>query len=93
VKQPLSNALEQGTRRLLSTEDVSVALVVEPGALGPLFSRASCRKDWLVPDASLFDDAAVLLRLHPFQWRLEVAWGLTALGRQRLAASPATTAS
>jgi hypothetical protein len=26
----------------------------------------------------------VLLRLHPFQWRLELAWGLTALGRARL---------
>jgi hypothetical protein len=84
VKQPLSNALEQGTRRLLPTEDVSVALVVEPGALGPLFSRAACRKDWLSADTALFDDAAVLLRLHPFQWRLEVAWGLTALGKARL---------
>src|SRR6201999_791980 len=51
---------------------------------GPLFSRASCRKEWMVPDASLFDDAAVLLRLHPFQWRLEVAWGLTALGKTKL---------
>jgi hypothetical protein len=85
VKQPLSAALEQGTRRLLATEDVSVALVLAPGALGPLFSRGSCRKDWLAGDASLFDDAAVLLRLHPFQWRLEVAWGLTALGREKLA--------
>jgi hypothetical protein len=84
VKQPLSNALEQGTRRLLATDDVSVALVVEPGSLGPLFARASCRKDWLVPETALFDDAAVLLRLHPFQWRLELAWGLTALGRARL---------
>jgi hypothetical protein len=85
VRQPLANVLAQGTRKLLATEDVSVALVVEPGALGPLFSRASCRKDWLAPDAALFDDAAVLLRLHPFQWRLELAWGLTALGRTRLA--------
>jgi hypothetical protein len=84
VKQPLSNALEQGTRRLLSTEDVSVAMVVEPAALGPLFARSGCRKDWLGADAALFDDAAVLLRLHPFQWRLEVAWGLTALGKARL---------
>jgi hypothetical protein len=84
VKQPLANALEQGTKRLLSTEDVSIALVVEPGALGPLFSRPSCRKEWLAPETALFDDAAVLLRLHPFQWRLEVAWGLTALGRTRL---------
>jgi len=84
VKQPLSSALGQGTRKLLATEDVSVALVAEPGALGPLFSRASCRKDWLAPEAALFDDAAVLLRLHPFQWRLELAWGLTALGRARL---------
>jgi hypothetical protein len=84
VKQPLANALAQGTRRLLSTEDISVALVVEPAVLGPLFSRASCRRDWMGTDAALFDDAAVLLRLHPFQWRLEVAWGLTALGRTRL---------
>jgi hypothetical protein len=84
VKQPLSNALAQGTRRLLSTEDVSIALVVEPAALGPLFARASCRRDWLGGDAALFDDAAVLLRLHPFQWRLEVAWGLTALGKAKL---------
>jgi hypothetical protein len=84
VKQPLSAALAQGTRRLLSTEDVSIALVIEPGSLGPLFSRSSCRKDWMTSEAALFDNAAVLLRLHPFQWRLEVAWGLTALGRSRL---------
>jgi hypothetical protein len=84
AKQPLSNALAQGTRKLLSTEDVSIALVVEPAALAPLFSRASCRRDWVGGDASLFDDAAVLLRLHPFQWRLEVAWGLTALGKTKL---------
>jgi hypothetical protein len=84
VKQPLSNALAQGTRKLLSTEDVSIALVVEPAALAPLFSRASCRRDWVGGDAALFDDAAVLLRLHPFQWRLEVAWGLTALGKAKL---------
>lgn len=83
-KQPLSNALAQGTRKLLSTEDVSIALVVEPAALAPLFSRASCRRDWVGGDAALFDDAAVLLRLHPFQWRLEVAWGLTALGKAKL---------
>jgi hypothetical protein len=84
VKQPLSNALAQGTRKLLATEGVSVALVVEPAALGPLFSRASCRKDWMSADGALFDDAAVLLRLHPFEWRLEVAWGLTALGKSKL---------
>jgi hypothetical protein len=84
VKQPLSSALAQGTRKLLSTEDVSVTLVVEPAALGPLFSRASCRRDWMGSDGALFDDAAVLLRLHPFQWRLELAWGLTALGKARL---------
>jgi hypothetical protein len=84
ARQPLSAALAQGTRRLLATEDVSVALVLEPGALGPLFSRASCRKDWMAPETAFFDDTAVLLRLHPFQWRLEVAWGLTALGRARL---------
>jgi hypothetical protein len=84
VKQPLSNALEKGTRRLLSTEDVSIALVVEPSALAPLFSRASCRRDWVGSDGALFDDAAVLLRLHPFQWHLEVAWGLTALGKTKL---------
>jgi hypothetical protein len=84
VKQPLANALAQGARRLLSTEDVSVALVVEPAALGPLFARASCRRDWMGGDSALFDDAAVLLRLHPFQWRLEVAWGLTALGKTKL---------
>jgi hypothetical protein len=84
VKQPLSNALAQGTRKLLSTEDVSIALVVEPAALAPLFSRASCRRDWVSGDGALFDDAAVLLRMHPFQWRLEVAWGLTALGKAKL---------
>ncbi len=84
VKQPLSNVLAQGTRKLLSTEDVSIALVVEPAALAPLFSRASCRRDWVGGDGALFDDAAVLLRLHPFQWRLEVAWNLTALGKAKL---------
>ncbi|HVU51655.1 MAG TPA: hypothetical protein VHL80_13260 [Polyangia bacterium] len=83
-KQPLASALAQGTRKLLSTEDVSIALVVEPAALAPLFSRPSCRRDWVGGDAALFDDAAVLLRLHPFQWRLEVAWGLTALGKAKL---------
>jgi hypothetical protein len=83
-KETLAAALEKGTRRLLSTEDVSIALVVEPSALGALLPRASCRKDWMAPESALFDDAAVLLRLHPFQWRLEVAWGLTALGRARL---------
>jgi hypothetical protein len=84
VKQPLSSALAQGTRKLLSTEDVSIALVVEPAALAPLFAKASCRRDWVGGDGALFDDAAVLLRLHPFQWRLEVAWGLTALGKAKL---------
>jgi hypothetical protein len=84
VKQPLSNALAQGTRKLLSTEDVSIALVIEPAALAPLFSRASCRRDWVGGEGALFDDAAVLLRLHPFQWRLEVAWALTALGKAKL---------
>jgi hypothetical protein len=34
------------------------------------------------------DDPVILLRLHPFQWRLEVVWGLTPLGRERLAAAP-----
>jgi hypothetical protein len=84
VKQPLSNTLAQGTRKLLSTEDVSIALVVEPAALAPLFSRASCRREWVSNEGALFDDAAVLLRMHPFQWRLEVAWGLTALGKAKL---------
>jgi hypothetical protein len=84
ARQPLSAALAQGTRRLLATEDVSVALIVEPAALGPLFPRASCRRDWAGSEAALFDDAAVLLRLHPFQWRLEVAWGLTPLGKAKL---------
>ncbi|HEY2728994.1 MAG TPA: hypothetical protein VGK52_03580 [Polyangia bacterium] len=84
AKQSLATALAQGTRRLLSTEDVSLALVVEPAALGPLFGRASCRRDWVGGEGALFDDAAVLLRLHPFQWRLEVAWGLTALGKTKL---------
>jgi hypothetical protein len=84
VKQPLSNGLATGTRKLLSTEDVSIALVVEPNALAPLFARASCRRDWVSGDGALFDDAAVLLRMHPFQWRLEVAWGLTALGKAKL---------
>jgi hypothetical protein len=69
---------------LLATEDVSVALVVAPGALAPLFARPSCRKDWTTSDTALFDDAGVLLRLHPFQWRLELVWGLTTLGRGRL---------
>jgi len=59
-------SLEKGTRKLLSTEDVSIALVVEPSALGALLPRASCRKDWMAPESALFDDAAVLLRLHPF---------------------------
>jgi hypothetical protein len=63
---------------------VSVALVVEPSALGALLPRAACRKDWMAPEGALFDDAAVLLRLHPFQWRLEIAWGLTPLGKSRL---------
>jgi hypothetical protein len=83
-KETLATALAKGTRRLLSTEDVSIALVVEPAALGALLPRASCRKDWMTPESALFDDAAVLLRLHPFQWRLEIAWGLTALGKARL---------
>jgi hypothetical protein len=83
--QPLSATLKQGTRGLLSTKDVSVALVVEPGALAPLLPRASCRRDWTSADGALFQDAAVLLHLHPFQWRLEVVWGMTPLGRARLA--------
>jgi hypothetical protein len=85
VKQPLANALALGTRKLLATEDVSIALVVEPSALAPLFSRASCRRDWVSAEGALFDDAAVLLRMHPFQWRLELAWSLTALGKAKLA--------
>jgi hypothetical protein len=83
-KETLAAALAKGARRLLSTEDVSIALVVEPAALGALLPRAACRKDWMAPESALFDDAAVLLRLHPFQWRLEIAWGLTALGKARL---------
>ncbi len=83
-KETLATALAKGTRRLLATEDVSIALVVEPSALGALLPRSSCRKDWMAPESALFDDAAVLLRLHPFQWRLEIAWGLTALGKARL---------
>jgi hypothetical protein len=82
--QPLSAELERGTRRLLSSEDVSVALVVQPGALAPLLPHASCRRDLAAADGALMDDVGVLLRLHPFQWRLEVVWALTSLGRERL---------
>jgi hypothetical protein len=83
-QKTLAAALAQGTRRLLSTENVSVALVVAPAALPPLFARPTCRKQWAAADGALMEDAAVLLRLHPFQWRLEVVWGLTPLGRARL---------
>jgi hypothetical protein len=81
----LAEALARGARATLATRDVSAALVLEPDALGPLFARAGCGKDWSASDGALFDDAAVLVRLHPFQWHLELVWGLSALGRGRLA--------
>ena len=86
-RQRLSDSLKQGARKLLDEEETSIALVIEPGALAPLFPRAACRKEWTSSEGALIDDAALLLRLHPFQWRLEIAWSLTALGRSRLAAA------
>jgi hypothetical protein len=84
-RQPLAATLAQGTRPLLATLDVSLAVVLQPKALGPLFARPSCARDLAAPEDAFFDDTAVLLRLHPFQWRVEVAWSLTAVGRTRLA--------
>ncbi|HET6280189.1 MAG TPA: hypothetical protein VFH73_04460 [Polyangia bacterium] len=86
-RQRLSDGLKQGARKLLDEEETSIALVIEPNALAPLFPRAACRKEWTSSEGALIDDAALLLRLHPFQWRLEIAWSLSELGRSRLAAA------
>jgi hypothetical protein len=65
VKQPLSAALAQGTRRLLSTEDVLDRARHRARVARPALLALLCRKDWMTSEAALFDDAAVLLRLHP----------------------------
>jgi hypothetical protein len=88
-KQTLAASWWQGTGRLLADPDASIALVLDPQGMAPLFARASCRKDWASGDAGLLQDAALLLRLHPFQWKLQVVWGLTAAGRARFAGAAA----
>jgi len=84
-RQALAEVIGQGARPLLATSDAAVALVIEPGALAPLFGAGACGQDWSASDGAFFDDAALLLRLRPSQPRLDLVWRLTPLGRTRLA--------
>lgn len=86
-QQPLSATLALGTRRLLAAKDVSLAVVIQPDTLPTLMRRPSCGRDLGAGEGALVDDVAILARLHPFQWRLELVWSLTPLGHQRLSSA------
>ncbi len=81
ARRRLSDELSRPPRPLLGSPESSVSVVLSPPAIAQLAPRASCRDDWSATDGALLDEAALLLRMHPFDWKLEIVWTLTALGR------------
>jgi hypothetical protein len=77
----LSDELSRPPRPLLASPDSSISVVLSPPGISALAPRAACRDDWSTGDGALLADAAVLLRMHPFDWKLEIVWTLTAAGR------------
>jgi hypothetical protein len=80
-RRRLSDDLSRPPRPLLSSRESSVSAVISPAAIAMLAPHAACRDDWSAGDGALLDEVAVLLRMHPFDWKLEIVWTLTALGR------------
>jgi hypothetical protein len=83
-RRPLSGELGRAPRPLLVAPAASVAAVMSPTALARLDPRAECRDDWSSMGGALLDEVAVLFRLHPFDWKLELVWTLTPAGREAL---------
>jgi hypothetical protein len=80
-RRRLSDELMRQPRPLLSSAESSVAAVISPAAIALLAPHATCRDDWSAGEGALMDEAALLLRMHPFDWKLEIVWTLTALGK------------
>jgi hypothetical protein len=77
----LSDELSRPPRPLLASPESSVSIILSPPGIAALAPRAACRDDWSTSDGALLADAALLLRMHPFDWKLEIVWTLTAAGR------------
>ena len=80
-KKPLSGDLSRAPRPLLASTESSISVLLMPPGLAALAPRAGCREDWSTGDGALLDEAVLLLRMHPFDWKLEIVWTLTATGR------------
>ncbi len=77
---PLRDSWNVGTRsRLAST--ASLVLVVQPEAIAKTMPPA-CQSRWQSAEGAYFADAALTARLHPFDWKLRIAFAPT------LAAAP-----
>lgn len=55
------------------TSGGSIALVLSPERFAGLMPPA-CRATWTRPDGAFFRQAALVARLHPFDWKLQVAF-------------------
>jgi hypothetical protein len=77
----LSDELARPPRPLLASPDSSISIMLSPPGIAALAPRAACRDDWSASDGALLADAALLLRMHPFDWKLEIIWTLTPAGR------------
>jgi hypothetical protein len=81
-RKPLVSDLARIPRPLLVSPDSSVSVLIMPVGLAALAPRAGCRDDWSIGDGALLDESVLLLRMHPFDWKLEIVWTLTAAGRR-----------
>jgi hypothetical protein len=79
-RKRLIDDLARAPRPLLASSESSVAIVLVPAGLAALAPRASCRDDWSTGEGALVDESVLLLRMHPFDWKLEIVWTLTQAG-------------
>lgn len=72
---PLARVWQEGTRRRLATP-ASFVLVLQPAHLA-LTLPPACRARFAVDAGAFFSDAALTARLHPFDWKLRLAFAPT----------------
>lgn len=81
---PLASVWENGTRNLLG-ERASMVAVVQPNHLLAVLPQA-CRARFTSSAGAFFNDAAVVARLNPFDWKVRLSFapapGMQALLRQ-----------
>ena len=64
-------------------------MVLQPGPLAQLMPDEGYRDRFAGSGAQLVDDATIVANLHPFKWRFQIGWSLSALGQAKLSGAGA----